>query len=110
MIEQAPKEEILHIIRHVENDPIVTQRTLSNKLDISLGKTNYLLKELIKKGFIKVQSFSHNSGKFQKVTYLLTKEGFEEKMRLTSYFLKAKEEEYNRIKKEWESLMSKKEA
>jgi EPS-associated MarR family transcriptional regulator len=108
MIEQAPREEILHIIRHLEDDPATTQRVLSNRLNISLGKTNYLLKELIKKGFIKAQDFSHNSGKFQKVNYLLTKEGFEERLRLTKYFLKAKEEEYNRMKKEWEQLMNNK--
>jgi len=104
MIEQVPREEILHIIRHLEDDPAATQRVLSNRLDISLGKTNYLLRELIKKGFIKVQSFSHNSDKIQKINYLLTKQGLEERLRLTSYFLKAKEEEYNRMKKEWEQL------
>ncbi len=104
MIEHAPREEILHIIRHLEDDPSVTQRVLSNRLDISLGKTNYLLKELIKKGFVKAHNFSHNSDKLQKMNYLLTKEGFEERLRLTSYFLKAKEEEYNRMKKEWEQL------
>jgi len=104
MIEQAPREEILHIIKQLENDPAVTQRALSNRLDISLGKTNYLLKELVKKGFVKAHNFSHNSGKLQKVNYLLTKEGLEERFRLTSYFLKAKEDEYNRIKREWEKL------
>jgi len=104
MIEHTPREEVLRIIRHLEDDPAVTQRTLSNRLNISLGKTNYLLKELVKKGLIKAQNFSHNSGKLQKVNYLLTKEGIEERLRLTSYFLKAKEEEYNRMKKEWEQL------
>lgn len=104
MFEHTPREEILHIIKHLESDPNVTQRALSNRLNISLGKTNYLLKELVKKGLIKAQNFSHNSGKIQKVNYLLTKEGFEERLRLTSYFLKAKEEEYNRMKIEWEKL------
>lgn len=104
MFEHTPREEVLHIIRHLEDDPATTQRTLSSRLDISLGKTNYLLKELIKKGFIKVQNFSHNSDKLQKVNYLLTREGFEEKMRLTSYFLKAKEDEYNQMKREWEKI------
>ncbi len=107
MIEHTPREEVLHIIRHLEDDPSATQRALSNRLSISLGKTNYLLKELIKKGFIKAQSFSHNSSKIQKINYLLTKEGFEERLRLTSYFFKAKEEEYNRMKKEWEQLTNK---
>jgi len=75
-----------------------------NVFNVSLGKTNYLLKELIKKGFIKAQDFSHNTGKLRKINYLLTKEGVEEKLRLTHYFLKTKEQEYNIMKKEWEEL------
>jgi len=108
MIERIPKEETLDIIKHVEGNPTVSQRSLSDRLGVSLGKTNYLLKELIRKGFIKVQSFSYNSGKLQKVNYLLTKDGLEEKLRLTYYFLKTKELEYNRMKKEWEQLTDKK--
>ena len=104
MIEHAPREEVLHIISHLEDDPAATQRALSNRLNISLGKTNYLLKELIKKGFVKAHNFSHNSDKLQKVNYLLTKQGLEERLRLTSYFLKAKEAEYNQVKLEWEKL------
>ena len=107
MVERTPREEILRIIKHVENNPTVSQRILSNRLNISLGKTNYLLKELIKKGFIKAQDFSHNSGKLRKVNYLLTKEGLEEKIRLTYYFLKTKEVEYTVMKKEWEELVNK---
>jgi EPS-associated MarR family transcriptional regulator len=109
MIEHAPREEVLRIIKHLEDDPSATQRALSNRLNVSLGKTNYLLKELIKKGFVKAHNFSHNSGKLQKVNYILTKQGLEERLRLTSYFLKAKEDEYNHIKNEWEQLMSKRE-
>lgn len=111
MIEQSqtPKEEILHIIKHVESNPHVTQRILSNRLNISLGKTNYLIKELIKKGFIKAQSFSKNPGRLRKVNYLLTKRGLEEKLHLIYYFLKAKEDGYNLMKKEWEEAMNKKE-
>ena len=108
MIEQTPKEEVLHIIKHVETDPAVSQRILSNRLNISLGKTNYLLKELVKKGFIKARDFSHNSGKLRKANYLLTKEGLEEKLRLTRYFLEMKEQEYKIMKKEWEELTNRK--
>ena len=106
MIEHTPKEENLHIIKHVETDPAVSQRILSNRLNVSLGMTNYLLKELIKKGFIKAHDFSQHSGKLRKVRYLLTKEGADEKLRLTHYFLKTREQEYNIMKQEWEQLMN----
>jgi len=46
-----------------------TQRDLSIRLNISLGKTDYLLRELILKGFIKVKNFTGNPGKPGKINY-----------------------------------------
>jgi EPS-associated MarR family transcriptional regulator len=103
MIEQA-QEESLSVIKEIETNPTTTQRAVSKKLGISLGKTNYLIKELIKKGLIKGESFSVNRDKLRKISYLLTPKGFEEKARLTYYFLKKKEEEYNNIRQEWEKI------
>ena len=105
MSEQFPKEEILFIIKEIETDPAATQRTVSQKLGISLGKTNYLLRELIKKGLIKAKSFTNNPGKLKKINYLLTEKGLEEKLRLMQHFLKRKELEYIYLKEEWERLM-----
>jgi len=99
------KEENLLIIKELEAQPSVTQRHLSSKLGISLGKTNYLLKELIKKGLVKVRNFSDNPGKLGKIHYYLTKEGLEHKVQLMQYFLKEKEAEYNQFKKEWEQFV-----
>lgn len=107
MIEQAPKEEILLIIKEIETDPAATQRTVSRKLGISLGKINYLLRELIKKGFIKAKHFTNNPQKLKKINYLLTEKGLEEKMRLMYHFLKRKETEYNNLRQEWERLNGK---
>ena len=104
MLEQNPKEETLFIIKEIETSPTTTQRTLSARLGISLGKTNYLLKALIKKGLIEVQNFSNNPGKVRKLNYILTKEGFEHKLQLMHHFLKIKETEYNRLRQECEQL------
>ena len=101
MIEHA-QEEALFVIKEIETNPATTQRAVSKKLGISLGKTNYLLKELILKGLIKGESFSVNPGKLRKISYLLTAKGFEEKMRLMQHFLKKKEAEYRALKGEWE--------
>ena len=100
MIEQA-QEEALSIIKEIETNPATTQRAVSKKLGISLGKTNYLLKELIQKGIVKGESFSTNPGKMRKLSYLLTPKGVEEKMRLTYHFLKVKEAEYKNLQEEW---------
>ena len=100
MIEQSSSEEILYIIREIETDPHATQRTLSAKLGISLGKTNYLLNELIKKGLISARNFSTSPGKLRKINYLLTKRGFEERVTIATHFLERKTFEYNRLKQE----------
>ena len=101
MIEQA-QEEALSIIKEIETNPAATQRAVSKKLGISLGKTNYMLRELIRKGIIKGESFSTHPGRIKKISYLLTPKGFEEKLRLTYHFLKKKEMEYKLLKEEWE--------
>ena len=109
MIEQAqktPKEEELSIIKELEANPAASQRDVSKKLGISLGKTNYLLRELIRKGIIKGESFSTNPGKLRKIRYLLTPEGLEEKMRLISHFLKKKEAEYKLLEEDWKRSSS----
>lgn len=110
MNERFQKEEILFIIKEIENNPASTQRTLSQRLGVSLGKTNYLIKELIKKGFIEAQNFSHNSSKLKKINYILTKQGFEHKIQLMRDFLYIKEVEYNSIKQELERIADKKES
>jgi EPS-associated MarR family transcriptional regulator len=104
MNEHSEKEEILFIIKEIENNPAITQRTLSQKIGISLGKTNYLLKELIKKGFIEASNFSNNPGKLKKINYILTPKGFEHKIELMQHYLKIKEAEYNLIKQDLEHI------
>ena len=96
------KEETLHVIREIEGNPSLNQRLLSRKLNISLGKTNYLLKELVKKGAIKIVNFSKNPEKTRKVKYLLTKKGLQEKINLTYHFLKVKQREYKQLKDEFD--------
>lgn len=100
MNEHNFKEEVLYLIRELEDNPSLNQRFLSQRLNISLGKTNYLLKELTKKGIIKIVNFSTNPQKTNKLKYILTPKGIKEKINLTYHFLKAKEKEYKRLKEE----------
>jgi EPS-associated MarR family transcriptional regulator len=95
------KEEVLYLLSEIYKNPCLTQREISSRVNISLGKTNYLLEALINKGILKIRSFSKQNGKLKKVRYILTRKGFKEKLRLTRYFLKKKEQEYNNIKRQW---------
>lgn len=105
MTERPQKEETLFIFNELEANPNTTQRVISRRLSISLGKTNYLLRELILKGFIKAKSFTSNSGKLNKISYFLTEKGLQEKFRLLRYFLQIKEAEYNKLKQASDLLM-----
>ncbi|PIQ86095.1 MAG: MarR family EPS-associated transcriptional regulator [Candidatus Omnitrophica bacterium CG11_big_fil_rev_8_21_14_0_20_43_6] len=106
MSEQPQNEETLSIFKELETNPNTTQRDLSSRLNISLGKANYILRELILKGFIKAKNFTGNPGKLRKIHYLLTEKGLEEKFRFLQYFLQRKEAEYNKLKQEMEYLLN----
>ena len=62
------------ILRQIEVNPDVTQRQLSDKLNISLGSVNYALNALIARGWIKLKNFQNSDDKFG-YAYLLTPEG-----------------------------------
>ena len=51
------EEEYLKLLRKINNDPEISQRNLSEELDMSLGKINYCLKALKSKGYIKIKNF-----------------------------------------------------
>ncbi|MBU1864500.1 MAG: MarR family EPS-associated transcriptional regulator [Candidatus Omnitrophica bacterium] len=102
MNERLIKEDIFKVLRLLSSNDDLSQREVSAHLKISLGKTNYLLKSLVQKGLVKITNFTTYDQKLKKVKYILTKEGFEEKLHLTYYFLKQKAEEYVELKKELE--------
>jgi len=61
----------------IKNNPSTTQRSLSLKLNISLGLTNSILQNLIYRGWIKVQKMTG-----RKILYLITPEGMANVSRL----------------------------
>lgn len=100
------EEQTLNLIREVEGNPGANQRVLSEKLNVSLGKTNYLLRELAKKGTIKISNFSKTHRKAKKIRYILTGKGLQQKMKLTYQFLQVKEAEYKRLKDECDKYIN----
>jgi len=71
-----PKSE-LDTLMEIKNNPSTTQRSLSRKLNISLGLTNSILQNLIYRGWIKVQKMTG-----RKILYLITPEGMANVSRL----------------------------
>lgn len=97
------REEVLKILREIEENPEMTQRELSSRLGVSLGKVNFLLKALITKGFIKADNFKKADNKISYL-YLLTPRGIEEKARITYYFLIKKVKEFDQLEEEIRQL------
>lgn len=100
----SDNERVHHLLGALDRGEDCSQRALAEKLEISLGKVNYLIKELLKRGIISAKSFTDNPEKMKKIRYMLTKKGFKARVELTQYFLKKKENEYFRLKREWEDL------
>jgi EPS-associated MarR family transcriptional regulator len=104
MVEHNVKEDILNILRLLSSDTGANQRDLSARLGFSLGKTNYLLRSLVKIGALEIKNFTVRENKLKKIQYMLTRKGWEQKLQLTLFFLKKKETEYLVLKKEAEEI------
>jgi EPS-associated MarR family transcriptional regulator len=93
----------LNMLRELSRESTLSQRDLSKKLGLSLGKVNYVLNSLIDKGMVKAKRFKNSRNKLGYI-YILTPKGIKTRTELTYYFLKRKIEEYNSLKLEIEQL------
>ena len=93
------------ILNILKDNPKMTQRQLSKELGLSLGKTNYVIRALVDKGWVKLSNFKRSDSKLGYL-YLLTPEGVTEKSILAQNVLSRKLKEYNRLKEEIETLKS----
>ena len=98
-VRMSDQELEYKILKLIEQKPHQTQRELAFALGISLGKTHYLIKSLIDVGFIKLDNFQKSNNKWGYI-YLLTPKGIIEKSKITARFLKRKQNEYNKLRKE----------
>lgn len=98
------QDEITYkLLKIIQNEPHLSQREIAQQMGVSLGKTNYCLKALLDKGFIKISNFYKNKKK-KAYLYYLTPNGIEEKAQVTFRFLHRKINEYEMIKDEIVSL------
>lgn len=86
-------EDRMKLMEAIENYPIENQRQLAKIIELSLGKTNYILRNLIEVGLVKLANFRSSDDKIG-YTYILTPKGLSEKLRITIQFLERKEQEY----------------
>ena len=96
-------EDHFKLLRKLNENPSSSQRKLAIDLGISLGKINYCLNELRKKGFVKVKNFKKSKKKLSYL-YMLTPSGFIMKKNLTLDFMQKKIQEYDELKKEIKNI------
>ena len=87
----------IELLRLLEQHPEHSQRQLAAALGVSLGKTHYLLKALLGKGWVKAQNFKRSDHKVGYL-YVLTPQGMGQRLKLTQSFLVRKELEYEMLK------------
>ena len=92
-------QDHFNVLRKINSKPQSTQRELAEELGFSLGKLNYCLKALMKKGLVKMDNFEKNPNKINYI-YILTPKGISEKTKLTLNFMKRMIKEYDTLKKE----------
>ncbi len=96
-------QDQFNVLRKIQSKPESTQRELAKDLGFSLGKLNYCLKALNKKGLIKIENFKNKKQKINYIRkYLLTPKGLEFRVNLTIEFMKKKMKEYDELKSEIE--------
>tara|TARA_B100000676_G_C18085391_1_gene854585 strand:+ start:142 stop:453 length:312 start_codon:yes stop_codon:yes gene_type:complete len=91
------------VLKILESNPNISQRQLSKELGISLGKTNYVLRALVDRGFVKLNNFRRSNNKIG-YAYKLTPEGITNKSKLAKLFLANKVKEFEMLKIEIEKL------
>ena len=94
-------QDNFEVLRKIHKNPDASQRELAEELGFSLGKLNYCLVELKKKGLVKINNFSKNPNKLG-YAYILTPKGISLKTKLTINFMKKKMKEYDDLKSEIE--------
>jgi len=97
------KEQDFEVLRKIQQKPDYSQRELAKELGFSLGKLNYCLRALQKKGLLKLQNFQKQPNKINYLKYVITPAGIAERTKLTITFMKKKMKEYEELKKELES-------
>ena len=97
------EDQYFKVLRSIEQNPELTQRAMSQALNISLGALNYTIRALVDKGLVKARNFKNSRNRLS-YAYLLTPKGVQEKGLLTVRFMARKMREFERLKREIEEL------
>ena len=78
------------VLRKIHKNPLSSQREMAQDLGFSLGKLNYCLRELQKKGLVKISNFQKKKNKVSFIQYVITPKVISERLKLNINFMKRK--------------------
>lgn len=111
MVERKPQlsDQLRYeFLKLIEKNPDFSQRELASALGISLGKVNYCIRAIARKGLVKARNFKNSKSKLA-YAYYLTPRGIEAKAQLAIEFLKVKLGEVETLRKEIAELQGREE-
>ena len=92
-------QDHFEILRKISKKPKASQRELAEELGFSVGKLNYCIKELKKKGLIKIKNFKKSEKKIN-YFYVLTPQGISKKTKFALKFIKKTMNQYDDLMSE----------
>ncbi len=90
-------------LRVLAQDGKLSQRDLASHLGLSLGRVNFIINSLIRKGLVKARRFKNSRNKLA-YRYALTPKGIRAKIRVTHSFIQAKLREHEKLRADIEEL------
>ena|SRR3990172_10334351 len=90
-------------LRELAKDGTISQRELSQRMGLSLGRVNYIVNALVSKGYVKAKRFKNSKNKIAYM-YIVTPKGINTKLTQTYSFLQRKMDEFERLRQEIETL------
>ena len=86
MGEKTMTDEVTYrLLKAIEKNPKTNQRQLADEMDVSLGRLNFFINELLEKGYITTEESTTN--KRRACLYYLTPAGLTERAAVTMRYL-----------------------
>jgi len=93
-------ENEYQILAHLQDNEETSQRKISQRTGLSLGAVNILIKKMVRKGLIKVETLNSRT-----MRYILTPKGLQEKANLTYNYLRQSYRQLLRINQALDQLI-----
>ena len=91
----------LQVLEHIENNPDVTQSTLAESLGVAVGTVNFVVKRMVKKGYIRVKQLER-----RRLKYMVTPEGIALRTKLAIVSIQYSMQLYRETRLEAQKLLA----